>query len=71
MNPNPLTHCSGPEIIAQVRINDETSWALLDSGSTINAATPELIEAHSLDISLMSNLVKGMLGINSFGGLFS
>ena len=71
LSPDPPTHWSGPENIAQVRINDENSWALLNSGSTINALAPKFIEAHSLDISPLSDLVNDMLGINSFGGLFS
>ena len=71
MNTDPLTHWSGPENIAWVRINDESSWALLDSSSTINAVTLEFIEACSLDVSPLSDLVDGMLGINGFGGLFA
>ena len=69
LNLYPLTPWSGPKNIAQIRINDEGSWALLDNGSTINAVTPESIEAHSLDIGLFGDLVNGMVGINVFGGL--
>ena len=47
------------------------SWALLDSGSTINAVTPEFIEVHSLDVGPLSDLADGTLGINGFGGVFS
>ena len=54
-----------------VKIDDESSWALLDSGSTINVVTPEFIKAHSLDVGSLSNLVDGTLKINGFGGLFS
>ena len=43
-------HCSGPENIAWVKIDDEGSWALLDSGSTINMMTEEFVEACSLDV---------------------
>ena len=64
-------HCSGPENIAQVKTNDEGSWALLHSGSTINVVTLEFIKAHSLDVGPFSNLVDGTLEINGFGGLFS
>ena len=71
LNPDPLTHWSGPENIAWVRINDVSSWARLDSGSTINTVTYKFVEAHSLDISPLSDLVDGMLGLNQFGGLFS
>ena len=67
LNPDPLTHWSGPEN----RINDESSWALLDSGSTIKAVTPEFIKAHSLDVGPLSHLVNGLIYINGFGGLFS
>ena len=43
-------HWSGPENIAQVKINGEGSWALLDSGSTINVVTLEFVKACSLDV---------------------
>ena len=42
----------------------------MDNGSTINAVTPEFVKASSLDVSLLSGLVSGMVGINGFGGLF-
>ena len=68
LNPDPLSHWSGHENIDQVRIDDEGSWAVLDNGSMLfNAVTPEFVEACSLDVSLLSNLV----GINGFGRLFS
>ena len=70
-NLDPLTHWSGPENIDQVRIDDESSWALLDSGSTINAVTPEFSETCHLDVGPLSNLVHGTLGINGFGKVFS
>ena len=56
---------------AQVRIDGDSSWDLLDNSSIINAVTPEFIEAHSLDVSLLSNLVDSTMGIYGFGGLFS
>ena len=37
----------------------------------INALTPEFVEAHSLDISPLSNLVNDTLSVNGFGRLFS
>ena len=43
----------------------------MDSGSSINAVTPEFIEVLSLDVGLLSNLSDGTLGINGFGGVFS
>ena len=64
-------HWSGPENIALVKIDNESSWAFLDSSSTINAVTPEFIKAHSLDVGPLSDLVDGTLKINGFGGLFS
>ena len=70
LNPNLLTHWSGPENIAWVKIDDDSSWALLNSGSIMNAVTPELIKAHFLDVGPLINLVDGMLSINGFGGLF-
>ena len=70
LNPNPLTQWGGPENIAWVRINGESSWALLDSGSTINAVTPEFVEASSLDIGPWSDLANGTLGINGFRRVF-
>ena len=71
LNPDPLTHWNRPENIAQVKINDKASWALLDSGSTINAVTLEFVKPHSLDMGPLSDLVDSSLKINGFGGLFS
>ena len=63
-------HWSGPENIAWVKIDDEGSWALLDSGSTTNAVIPEFIKACSLDMGPLSDLVDRTLKINGFRGLF-
>ena len=71
LNPDPLMCWSGPENIAQVKIDDEGSWALLDSGSTINAVTLEFVKDQSLDVGPLNNLVDSTLKINGFGGLFS
>ena len=71
LNPNPLNQWSRAENIAQVWIDGESSWVLLDSGSTINAVTPQFVEAQSLDISPLSDLSNGTLGINSFRGVLS
>ena len=71
LNPNPLNWWSGPENIAQVLIDGESSWAILDSGSTINAFTPEFVEVHSLYIGPLSDLTDGTLGINGFRGVSS
>ena len=68
---DPLTWQSGPVNIAWVRVVGESSWALLDSGSTINAVTQEFVEAHSLDMGPLSDLANGTLGINGFRGVFS
>ena len=70
LNPDPLTQWSGLKNIAKVRIDGESSWALLNNGSTINAMTPEFVKAQSLDVSPLSNLVNSMVGINGFEGLF-
>ena len=64
-------HWSGPENIAWVKIDDVTSWALLDSDSTINAVTLEFIKACSLHMGPLGNLVDSTLKINGFGGLYS
>ena len=64
-------HWSGPEHIAWVKIDDEGSWAFLDSGSTINMMILEFIKVHCLDVGPLTNLVDGTLKINGFGGLFS
>ena len=69
LNPDPLTHWSGPENIAHVKINGGSTWALLDSGSTINSVSPEFIQICSLDIDPLSDLSDGTLGINGFGGV--
>ena len=71
LNPDPLMHWSGPENIAQVKINCKGSWAVLDSGSTINVVAPEFVKANSLHVGPLSNLVDGTQKINGFGGLFS
>ena len=51
-------------------MDNGSCWTLLDTCSTINAMTLEFIEAPSLDIGPLSNLVDGRMGINGFGGLF-
>ena len=71
LNTNPLTCWSGPENIAQVRIDGESSWALFDSGSIISTVTQEYIKACSLDIHPCSGLGNGTLDIKSLGGVFS
>ena len=62
LNPHPLTQWSGPENIAQVRIDGESSWALVDSGSTIYGVTPEFVEDYSLGVCPLSDLADGTLG---------
>ena len=69
LNPDQLTHWCGPENIAQVRIVDESCWALFDNGSMVNAVTPEFDKAHSLDIVPLSDLVDSTLNVNGFGRL--
>ena len=71
LNPDPFTYWTGPKNIAQVKIDDEGSWALLDSVFTINAVTLEFIKAHSLDVGPLSDLVDGTLKINGFVGFYS
>ena len=71
LKPNPVTWWTGPKYKARVKINGESTWALLDSGSTINAVTPGFVEAHSLDIGSLDDLMDGTLGISGFGGVFS
>ena len=71
LNFNPLTKWSGPENIAWVKIDGKSSWGLLDSGLTINAVTSGFVEACSLDISALSDLANGTLGISGFGEVFS
>ena len=48
-----------------------TVGAPLDSGSTINAVTPEFVDVHSLDVGPLRNLSDGTLDIYWFGGVFS
>ena len=68
LNPDPLSQWSGRENITQVLIDSESSWALLDSGSTINVVKPGFVEVCSLDVGSLSD---STLGINDFGGVFS
>ena len=70
LNPDPLTCWCGPENIAWVRIDDESSWALLDNGSTINTVTPQVVKACSLDVGPLSDLVSGTVRMNGLGRLF-
>ena len=70
LNPNPLNQWSGPENIAQVWIDGGSSWALLDSGLTINAVAPEFVEVCSLNVGPLSDLTDSTLCINGFGGVF-
>ena len=71
LNPNSLNHWSGPKNIAWVWMDGKSSWALWDSGSTINVVTAEFVEVCSMDIGPLSNLSDGTLSINHFGGVFS
>ena len=71
LNPDPLTCWSGTKNIAWVRIDDKSTWALLDNDSSINALTPEFNKAHSLDVGPLIDLVDGRIGINGFGRLCS
>ena len=43
----------------------------MDNGSTINAVTPEFVEACFLEIDPLSDLVDGTMWVNGIGGLFS
>ena len=70
LNPDPLMWWSGPKNIVWVKIDGENSWALLDSGLTIYAVTPEFLEAHSLDVGPLSDLANSTLGENGFRGVF-
>ena len=71
MNTDPFTWCSWLENIARVKIDGESGWAFVDSGSTINAVTPGFVEAPSLDVGPLSDLTDKTLGINGFRGVFS
>ena len=71
LNPDPLMHWSGPEHIAWIKINDESSCDLLHNSSTINVVTLEFVKACSLNMGSLSNLIDSTLKINEFGGLFS
>ena len=46
-------------------------WAVLDTGSTINAVTTEFIKAHSLDVDPLHDLVDITLKMNGFGWIVS
>ena len=43
--------------------------ALLDKGCQVNTITPEFIEAHTLKIGPMSNLVEGRVSMVDLGGM--
>ena len=42
---------------------------LLNNGCQVNTLTPEFSEAHSLDVGLMSDLVKGRMNMFGLGGM--
>ena len=71
LEPKPTHSVEWTENIAKVRIDGESSWTLLDSGSTRNAVTPEFVEVCSLDIGPLGDLADSTLGINCFGVVFS
>ena len=71
LNCIPLNWWSRPENIAWVWIDGESSCTLMDSGSTINALTPDFMEVHLWDVGPLSILSDGTLGINAFRGVFS
>ena len=71
LNPYPLTHWSGSESIAWIKIDGESSWDLLDSGSTIISVTPEFVGVHSLGVGPLSDLLDGTPGINGFVGVYT
>ena len=41
----------------------------LDSGSQVTTVTPEFVEAHTLEVGLMSDLVKGRVSMVGLGGM--
>ena len=63
LNRDPPTHWCGPENIVQVRVDGETSWDLLDNGSSINTVISEFVEACSLDVGPLNDLVNGLSGM--------
>ena len=65
-SPDPLTWWTGPKNIAWVKIDGESSWALLNSGSTISVVTPGFIEAHSMDICPLIDLADDTPGYQWF-----
>ena len=72
LNPDPFTQWSGPRNIARVQIDGESTWALLNSGSTINAVTPRFDGGSFFGCwPLLDDLMDGTQGINGFWGVFS
>ena len=53
--------------MAQFKVNQESCLALLNNGCQINTVTLELIEAHSLDVGQMSDLVDGEMNMDGTG----
>ena len=68
LNLNPFSRLCGIENVAPVRVNQESCMALLDNGCQVNTVTPEFTEAHTLDVGLMSDLVKGRMSMVGLGG---
>ena len=71
LNPDPLKWWNRLESIARFWIDGEDSWALLDSGSTITAVTPEFVDVCFFDVGPLSDLPDGTQGINGFNRVFS
>ena len=67
LNPNPFNRWCGIKNMAPVRVNQESWMVFFDNGCQVNTVTSGFIEAHSLNIGLMSNLFKDKMSVLGLG----
>ena len=53
--------------IALVRVNQESCMVPIDNGCQVNTVMPQFIEAHSLDVGPVSNLVNDGMSMVGLG----
>ena len=54
-----------------MKINGETSQALLDKGAQINTITPNYVKNHSLEMGLITDLISTRLAYMGLGNTYT
>ena len=57
LNPDPFQQWYGIENVTKVKINGESSMALLDNGTQVNTITPWYVSDHSLEVRPITDLM--------------